>query len=486
MRIRSNPIHAVLAATLAAVLSTACAPALHNHDAELEYLLSLDPAEGIVVTCTARGLRDRNPEFQLLGDYGMLRDLPGHVEGLEARDGAGRALAVEPRRTSSQGLWRVRRRGADEITLRYRVRSYDPLVSPEATFVEPDRGLALGYSAFVAPTELTDYLPSRIRVRVAAPEGWPVWTSWGDGAGPHAPTTLHRLWSGGAAAGAYRESRLASGPARVVVLTEAHWTSVTGLTIANRLIPALRGMIALFGAPPYAEETLDVLAVYRVAPPNPRQGKLIGVSEENAFFCLATPDRYEDLDELTALAVHECLHFYLGGAILPEPEPPYNNAPDLIWLTEGVTEYLTFRIMAEAGVLSPSAFSEIAVAKRRKMTVLEARGTASMATAARLVHDPETYELIYTRGFFLGALLETWMDGRSGPGAFDGALRDLFVRYDFRRTARWVTPEDVESVFAARTPGADELIRRYGRGAEPLPGSETARANEKRRPGAPL
>lgn len=194
---------------------------------------------------------------------------------------------------------------------------------------------------------------------------------------------------------------------------------------------------------------------------------LSGCSEEGAFLCLATRDRFRDPEGLTVLAAHECLHFYLGGAISPDGEPPYRNSPELVWLMEGVTEYLTFRLLEDAGSL-PAGATERAARKKEAELAASPEPRISLAEAARRMEETSVYTLVYSRGFLVGRLLEERMNARA-PGSFEAALRDLFRGHNFYATRRTVGSDEVRAVFEARCPGIGEVIDRYATGGGTLP-----------------
>jgi len=431
----------------------------------VEYRVSLFPREGILVEVRAVGLA--LPEFQLLNGLGAIQDQPGHVTELTASSPDGTPVGIHREDRTDKAVWKLDSLPDEGVVLRYRVLPYDAYLSPEATFVDAERGFVLGYSTFLVPNELSDYLPASIRVGVEAPLGWETWASWPVEGGFFVPSGVHELWSGGAAVGGFRATRLQSGLARVTVLTDDDGAGTSGLSVANRLLPVLREAVELFGRPPRGDQ-LAVLAVYRTYPPAERRSVMMGVSEENSFFSLATPDRFQKLNDVTVLAAHECLHFYLGGALVAEPEPPFNNAPDVIWLIEGVTEYLAYRLMLQAGVMSREEYDAVAERKREKIAELGSRGTLSMAAAARMLDDSSVYELVYERGFLVAELLDREMS-QCGEGSFDDALRDLFETADFHRTHRWIDEAEVVRVFARHCPGVEEFITRYAAGNARIP-----------------
>jgi len=433
---------------------------------ELRYRVQAHPDDGFRVEVEVRGWRGKAPRFRLLDGWGLLQDQAAHVTGLEARAADGTVLPVTRKLVDGDAIWTVQGRAGADFRLDYRVEPYDPTLSPEASFADRNRTVLVGYSMFLLPAELGGRRDPPIRVTVAVPPGWPTWSSWPREGDAFRPATAHDLWSGMVAGGDYVPSRMQTGRVVVTALTESR--DGMGLRISNRLLPVLREMHALFGAPPRGD-SLSVLALYRTMPMRNRMSQMIGNSEEGAFLCLATPDRFRDADDLTVLATHECLHFYLGGAVTATSEPPFRNAPDLVWFTEGVTEFLTFRLMERAGVLSPRAAREVVVEKEREYRQSPGAAAFSLADAARRMEESSVYGLVYSRGFLAARLLERDMTARCGPDAFEGVLRRLFEEHNYYRDGKTVSAAQVRRAFEEACPGAGSLIDRYAAGRETLP-----------------
>jgi predicted metalloprotease with PDZ domain len=438
-----------------------------DQDIRLDYTIEAVPDEPFQVELRVGGLRG-TPEFRILDGWGMLQDQADHIEQVTARDEEGTVLPVVRKSNEGETIWRLESRPRGEILITYRVRPYDPNESPEASFVDTRRLVMLGYSVFLQPTAVRNYEELPITVVLRGPEGWNTWASWPRVGRTFCPATSHDLWSGVAASGDFHSSRMESDGVSVTVLTEYRIQEVVGTTIANRLFPVMQGMHDLFGAPPRGD-SLRVLAIYRVRPFEDNMSIMTGNSEEGAFLCLASPDHYVSADALSVLATHECLHFYLGGAIAASPEPPFRNAPDLVWLVEGITEYLTFRVMERAGILSSEDVS--AVVRRKEKEYLSHPGwrTTTLADAARRMGDLETYGLVYSKGFLVGKLLDEEMTRRCGEGTFENALRELFRERNFYLTGNAVTRGVARDVFESHCPETALIIDRYAHGTLRLP-----------------
>jgi predicted metalloprotease with PDZ domain len=136
---------------------------------------------------------------------------------------------------------------------------------------------------------------------------------------------------------------------------------------------------------------------------------------------------------------------------------------------EGVTEYLSYRLMERAGLLDADDLAAIAVHKEEEYRTTRGWQGLTLADAARRMEDVTVYSLVYTRGFLVGFLLDQEMTRRSGPGAFDRALRTLFEEHNFYRDGRVVTAEKVRKVFDAESPGTGKLIVRFAESSEAIP-----------------
>jgi predicted metalloprotease with PDZ domain len=439
-----------------------------NQELHLSYVVKTASGEDFEVELRATGLRGRQPRFRILNGWGVLQDQDSHIVDIRAEDEGGESIEVHRENRDGETSWRLARRPQGEMRLTYRVRPYDPYRSPEASFVDSHRFVVLGYSVFLLPENVSNYDQNPISVRVDTPVGWEVWGSWPRVGDRFHPPTTHDLWSGVAAGGEFNPSRLEAGEVSVTVLTEPPIPDLMGITIANRLLPVMREMYSLFGAPPRGD-SLQVLALYRVAPFQDRMSTMSGNSEEGAFLCLASPDRYRNADPLTVLAIHECLHFYLGGAISASPEPPFRNAPDLVWLMEGVTEYLTFSLMERAGILTPGELERVVTKKEKEYLDTHGSATYTLADAARRMQDLDVYGLVYSKGFLVGKLLDQKMEQLCGPGTFEKAIRALFEKHNFYRTGDVVTPKQVREIFEEYCQDSGLIIELYAHGNRKLP-----------------
>ena len=466
----------ILALALAAtVLSGILAPQGDpNRHLELDYAVRPVPGDGFDVELRAIGLPGRKPVFRLLDGWGLLQDQGAHLSGFRAETGAGVPIAVSTRQEDGEALWRLAE-NADTVLVRYRVSPYDPHHSPEASFATSDRFVLVGYSLFPVPDGIRHFDPLALRVRIDAPDEWPQWASWPASPDGYRPPTAHDLWSGTVAGGSFRATRLTGDPVSVTVLTDEVAGQNFGLTVANRLLRVLRGLVDLFGAPP-AGDSLDMLALFRTMPGEPGVGMLKGSSEERCFLALATPDRYSDVSSVLALAVHESVHFYLGSAVASRSEPPYRNSPDLIWLMEGMVEYLTFRLMRDAGAITTAEYREVVLSKDQEYRACPGAKLYSLADAARRMEDVDAYPLVYSRGFLVARLLEEEMDAACGAGSLDRALRRIFDEHRFDRTGKPLSPKAARRVFAETCPAAEAVIARYAleKTALPAPKEEPA------------
>lgn len=437
-----------------------------NGDIALHYQVRVLESH-FAVELTVTGSPGRRPELRLLDGWGLLQDMGSHIQDLTCEDGAGRVLPTQRFERDGEVVWKVTsrpRRG--KLVVRYRVAAYEPTVSPEASFIGDRRFLALGYSLFLLPAGLAHNEPVEAKVTLDPGDLKPVWSSWTAGGG-ESPSTPHDLWSGVLAGGDYGHARLGSPPVTVTVLTGGGITAATGLSIANRLLPVLKETERFFGGPPRGDE-LHVLAVYRSFPDYGRQSILSGTSEENAFLCLATPDRFQDVEPLTALAAHECLHFYLGGAISADPVPPFRNAPEMAWLMEGMTEYLTYRLMAAAGTITPRRVRAVEAHKHAKYRSTPGWEELTVADAAARMHDLNVYGLVYSRGYLAAKLVAESLDACGEHGTRD-LLRELFKEHNFYRQDPPVTVQALRDRMRRRCPQAWEVAAAYALGNEKLP-----------------
>jgi predicted metalloprotease with PDZ domain len=456
----------LLLAALVVAAGPACSLVPAGRAPVLVYTVN-SASDGFEVRLDAEDLPGRHPAFRILDSWGALADMPGHIENIRAVDATGAEIGLTQAGEDGETRWKLER-NPGRFTLSYRVRGYEPAVSPEASFVADARFVWIGYSVLLTPVNLSARAPASLSIHVRAPEGWEAWGSWPREDGVYRPANAHDAWSGFAAAGDFKSSHLSSDLAGVTVLTEGTASAGLGLHIANRLLPVLREMVALFGVSPRGDR-LDVLALYRGLRSDGRRSVVSGTSQESAFLCMATPDRFNDLDGLTALAAHECFHLYIGGAVIASPEPPFQNAPDLIWLMEGITEYMAFRLMERSGGLTPAGFADVARRKEAEWLSTPGHRDLTLADAARAMGDLRAYALVYSRGFLVARLIDEQMEAISGPGAMDRALRRLFEEHNRYEGAGLLSEAQAMSAFERESPGIRSTIERYAVGREPLP-----------------
>ncbi len=474
---------ALVAGVAVAVTAAALFPRTDPNPAvRLAYAVRPVTGNGFEVELRASGLAGDSPELRLLDGWGLLQDQGAHVSGVEARSASGLSIPVSRRTEGDEVLWRLEG-SADTVLVRYRVTPYDPHHSPEASFATSDRFVLVGYSLFPVPDGIRHFEPLDITVRIEAPADWPLWSAWPEEGDLYRPPTAHDLWSGTVAGGSFRAARLTGEPVSVTVLTDEVAGRTLGLTVANRLLRVLRELVDLFGAPPDGE-SLDMLALFRTMPPVPGVGMMKGSSEERSFLALATPDRYGDVSSVLALAVHESVHFYLGGAVASRAEPPYRNSPEMIWLMEGMVEYLTYRLMLDAGAIGEDEYREVVLAKDKEYRTCGGANRYSLADAARRMEDPDAYPLVYSRGFLVARLLHEEMDADCGPGTLDRALRRIFDEYRFDVTGGPLSPKDARRVFEETCPGAAAVIARYALDTTTLPAPKLEPAADGLRAGA--
>ena len=181
--------------------------------------------------------------------------------------------------------------------------------------------------------------------------------------------------------------------------------------------------------------------------PAPNRMSYSGTGRSDAFATWI--DSRADIEGLSWLIAHEYMHTWVPRQL---GELPPRDEEQAYWFSEGFTDYLTRRVMLEAGLWTPDRFA------RDWNEVLRAYATSTFrltpnAEAARVqwTGGIDAEKLPYQRGAMLAAIWHHQLAQRGS--SLDQMLRSM--RDDIARSAR--RPPDAASGFqmAARRAGFD-------------------------------
>jgi predicted metalloprotease with PDZ domain len=369
------------------------------------------------------------------GSY-LVREYGRHVQGVEARDGRGRALAVRrvskdrwsvavPARGPLRATWLVY---ANELTVR------SNHVDDTHAFVQPT-------AAFLCPEGMED---RPLRVEVRAPRGWDVACSLDRARGPgiaFAAPDQEALHDAPIHLGLLRRFpfRVRGVPHELVL-----WGS--GNEDARGLVRDLRAIVEagarLFGGLPYSRYVVHGL----LADPAAGSG---GLEHRDGFVFLLPRFGFRPrkaYDRALGLLAHEFFHAWNVRRIRPAGLLPYDLAQEkytrLLWQFEGVTSYYEILLLRRAGLWSRArtleAFAErlgqlLAVPGRREMSLAEASIASWVKFYRPDENTPNTAVSYYLKGSLAGLALDLHLRAASrGRRSYDHVMRLLWRRWGRR------------------------------------------------------
>lgn len=181
-----------------------------------------------------------------------------------------------------------------------------------------------------------------------------------------------------------------------------------------------------------------------------------GTGLGDAFSIFATPNTPKD--GAVRLMAHEMMHSWVPGKLgrMPETDEPVHY-----WLSEGFTDWATFRTLVRAGLWTPEDFAGAFNASASGFDLSPARNADAAAILAGFWSDSEVYHIPYRKGM----LIATWLDANireKTKGRHD--LDDVLLRmqkmarkdpdalaYDnllaaLKKVARWDAAADLEAM----------------------------------------
>jgi len=373
------------------------------------------------------------------GSY-LVREHQRHVDGLRARDGEGRELAVEK---TDKHTWRIDSSGADRVQVSYRVHCFELTVRTnhvDAThaFINPSASCIFVVGREAEPCTLRLQLPPGWRVWVALPQEAGGRSTGGEGIfraqdydeladspfelGPESSHSSHTFTAQGV-------------PHELVVWGRGDFD-------ARRVVPDIVKIIdaeaAIFGGLPYKDRYLFILHL---------NDKGRGGLEHRRSCALLVPRfsfvqkaAYEDF---LLLVAHEFFHLWNVKRLRPAAFTPYDwtreNHTRLLWAMEGLTS--TYEVMAlrRAGLVTPQRFLEIWAERVSQLLRTPGRLRMSLSQAsfdAWIKHyrpdesTANTTVSYYLKGSIVGFLLDLELRRRSGGArSLDDLVRVLFEKH---------------------------------------------------------
>jgi predicted metalloprotease with PDZ domain len=365
------------------------------------------------------------------GSY-LVREHQRHVDGLAAKDEAGRALTVEK---VDKSTWRIAAFGAREVRIGYRLHCFELTVRTnhvDAThaFLNPSAALA-----FVAGRE-----SEQCRVRLELRSNWRAWVALPLEHGEYRAQDYDELADSPFELGTDGSHASHKFTAQGVEHELVVWGR--GDFDARRVVPDIVKIIdaeaAIFRGLPYSEPYLFILHL---------NDKGRGGLEHRRSCALIVPRfsfvqkaAYEDF---LLLVAHEYFHLWNVKRLRPMAFTPYDwsreNHTRLLWAMEGLTS--TYEVMAlrRAGLVTAERFLEIWSERATQLQRTPGRLRTPLAQAsydAWIKHyrpdesTANTTVSYYLKGSVVGFLLDLELRRRTGGAkSLDDLVRLLFERH---------------------------------------------------------
>ena len=395
------------------------------------------------------------------GSY-LVREFARHVEGLEATDGAGRALRIE--RLDKHRL-RVHAEGAERLVLRYRV--YANELTVRTCHLDGTHGFLNGAAVF-------PYVPGREQepqvLEVVPPSGWHVSTALEGGPSRFTARDYDELADSPVEMGTHRLVRFTAlgKPHELALWGRGNLDEGRLADDARRIVEAFG---ALMGGLPYERYLFIVHLTDR------RRGGL-----EHARSTTLNVGRMgffprETYEETLALFAHEFVHVWNVKRLRPAAFVPLDYGREqytrLLWWFEGATSYYEQLALVRSGIVDAKRYlrnlGQALTALERtpgaaKTSVEESSFLAWVKLYRPDENTPNSTVSYYLKGELVALALDLAL--RRAGHSLDELLAALRARFE----AAGVPEDGVEQV-AAELLGreaARAFFDRHVRGTAPL------------------
>jgi predicted metalloprotease with PDZ domain len=372
-------------------------------------------------------------------DDGYAEHLPDRwakfVHGLSASDTAGRTIALQ---YLGAAKWRIPAPRPRVIRLAYRVAlDHDKedwqFGAKEAAYSKQDWYFYTSRTLFIGTAHL-----SGATIRFRLPTGWTVTAPWAEVAGARDTfrvPNFEELTNVALVMGKYATRTVRSGASQVTIALGVDLADAMDVfeSTARALLPAATKVFG--GAPAGTFVVLANRATYS-------SGGAFIRSVSMVFKDAPTAASGVQLGQFLG---HELVHLWLGNAIrAAEVEHEY-------WLSEGFTDYLSYRLLVDIGLMSRADLAGVFETQSQKY--LTHAGERSLRAAG--LEKDKNYDLVYSGGFMVAVAVDSEI--RRGSNN----VRDLYamVREMYRvfgTSGRRYTFDDVVSI-AARMSGSPKV-----------------------------
>ncbi|MFD1470143.1 M61 family metallopeptidase [Hymenobacter caeli] len=441
---------ALLAAPAGAQTRAAAAPALR-------YTLAMPAPQthyfevGVALSGFAQDYTDVKLPVWAPGSY-LVREYAKNVEGFRATGAGGQALAVEK---IDKNTWRVRHPKQADFQVAYRVYAFE--ISVRTSFVDADHGYLNGSSVFVYPA-LNKGLASTLVVQPA-----PGWAQ---------VSTALRAAPGGAKftykAASYDEladSPIEIGNQKVLQFTAngtVHQMAMYGTYQADepRLLADMQ-KICETAQGVVGQNPLDhyLFIVHNLERGGGGLEHLYSTTLEVGRTTYGTEAGYKSF---LRLAAHEYFHLWNVKRIRPVALGPFDydheNYTHMLWVSEGMTEYMANLMNERAGYYDQPGYLEhlastIGTVENTPGNKVQSAAEASFDAWIKYYRPNEnssnTGISYYDKGETIGAVLDLMIiNATQGQKHLDDVFRLLYATY-YQKLGRGFTDQEYQDAVAA-------------------------------------
>lgn len=383
------------------------------------------------------------------GSY-LVREFARHVEGLQAQTASGKPLAVEK---IDKNTWRVRHPKQADFRVSYRVYAFE--LSVRTSFIDADHGYLNGSSVFMYPADKKE-LSSTLMVEPAA--GW------------NQVSTALRPGKGKFTYQSANYDELADSP-----------IEIGNHKVLQFTVNGTPHQVAMYGAytADDAKLTADMQKVcetaHRVVGQNPLDRPYVFIVHNNERGGGGLEHLYSTTLEVSrttystpagnnsflGLVAHEYFHLWNVKRIRPMALGPFDydreNYTRMLWVSEGMTEYMSNVIMARAGFLSQQDYlntmaTQIGAVENAPGNKVQPVSEASFDAWIRYYRPNENSAnsqiSYYDKGEMVGMVLDLMiMDATKGEKQLDDVFRLLYDKY-YKQLGRGFTDQEYQDAVA--------------------------------------
>lgn len=438
---------------------TLAMPAPHTHYFEVTMELGGFPAD----------YTDVKMPVWAPGSY-LVRDFARHVEGLQARTAAGQALAVEK---INKNTWRVRHPKQPRFQVSYRVYAFE--LSVRTSFVDADHGYLNGSSVFLYPAD-QQALGSTVVVQPA-----PGWSQVSTALRPAPGKFTYQAASYDELA----DSPIEIGTHKVLEFTAnntPHQVAMYGTyTVDEAKLVADLKKVCEEAHRVVGQNPLDhyLFIVHNLERGGGGLEHLYSTTLEVSRTAYGTEAGYQSF---LGLAAHEYFHLWNVKRIRPVALGPFNydqeNYTNLLWVSEGMTEYYAKLINARAGFLSREEYlgklgNQITAVENTPGNRVQSAAEASFDAWIRFYRPNENSAnsqiSYYDKGDLIATVLNlNIIEATKGEKHLDDVFRLLYDVY-YQKAGRGFTDQEFQDA-VAQVAGRryDDFFRRSVYGTQPL------------------